>query len=55
MKYVRNAVQQRTSLMKSKDADFRTQTKKLHSLSKSHISPPVQVNVQKFGAFLKVI
>lgn len=53
MKYVRSAVQEHTSLMKIKEADFRTQTKKLHSLSKSHTSPLIQVNVLKFGAFLK--
>lgn len=43
--------------MKNKEADLRTQTKKLHSQSKSQISPPMQVNVlksfSKFGTFLK--
>jgi len=43
--------------MKNKAADFGTQTKKLHSQSKSQISPPMQVNVlksfAKFGTFLK--
>lgn len=53
MKYVRSTVQEHTSLMKIKEADFRTQTKKLRSLSKSHTSPLIQVNVLKFGAFLK--
>lgn len=53
MKYVRSAVQEHTSLMKIKEADFRIQPKTLRSLSKSHPPPLIQVNVQKFGAFLE--